>query len=279
MRALRGVRTRINNVRHIAQIARAMKAIATVQLARARKAVAGTRPYSQQIRRVLERVVWVSRELNHPLLGPREERRVGMVVVAGDRGMSGGFNVAVVREALGEAARFPEVAYVAVGRKALGQLCFKQKLIDHAFTGLGERITFDMARDIAAYLMQQLASGPWDAVYLAYTRFESLTRRYPVVEKLLPLDVSGEASGAYIFEPSGVEVLAALIPRYVETVIYQALLESKASEHSARMLAMDNAVNNAGEMVNRLTLDFNRIRQANITGELLDIIGGAAAVE
>ncbi|MEW6725963.1 ATP synthase F1 subunit gamma [Desulforudis sp. 1088] len=289
MPALRDYRRRINSVKSTQKICKAMKAVATAKMAKAQAAVVAARPYARQIHEVLGRLSGAARNVQHPLLAQREPNKVCYVIITADRGLCGGFNSNILRTAQKEMGKADNVSIVAVGRKSRNFFRFRGVQMDKFFVNLGENIRVDQAKEIARFVIDQYTASEYDAVYLIYSKFVNVLVQQPTVTKLLPVEPpegaaveKKEAHGPtaqYIFEPSAEEVLADLLPRYVENAIFAALLESKAGEQSARMTAMENASKNAGEMIDRLTLQMNRLRQEGITKELLDIVGGAAALE
>jgi len=213
-------------------------------------------------------------------------------VITADRGLCGGFNSNLLRLTTREIEKHDAVSLVAVGRKAKNFFRFRGWEMDADFVGLGENIRVEQGQEIARFVIDKYTAGEYDAVYLIFSKFVSVLIQEPTVMKLLPVEPpeDGEedsqtgkavpkAKVNYFFEPSPEAVLDYLLPRYVENTVYHALIESKASEQSARMMAMDAATKNAGEMIERLTLQMNRLRQESITKELLDIVGGAAALE
>ncbi|HAG07547.1 MAG TPA: F0F1 ATP synthase subunit gamma [Peptococcaceae bacterium] len=282
---MRQLRRRIRAVKSTQQICRAMKAVATAKMAKAQERVVAARPYSQYIREVLGRLAAAAGDARHPLLDVREPQKVCYVVITADRGLCGAFNANILRRSLAEVQKWPDVSIVAVGRKGRDFFRFRGWRIAQQYVRLGEDIHIGHSRDIARYLIDQYTAGEFDRVYLVYSQFINVLVQKPSVIQLLPVEPPAEGEGKekfrtqYIFEPSPEAVLADLLPRYVESLVYHCLIESKASEHSARMTAMDAATKNAGEMMDRLTLKMNRIRQESITSELLDIVGGAAALE
>ncbi len=288
MPALRDYRRRINSVKSTQKICKAMKAVATAKMAKAQAAVVAARPYARQMHEVLARVASAAKNVQHPLLAKREPNRVCFVIISADRGLCGGFNSNILRTAQKEMARVPNASIVAVGRKSRNFFRFRGVQMDNYFVNLGENIRVDQAREIARFVIEKYTAAEYDEVYLIFSKFVNVLVQQPTVTKLLPVEppegaaAQKEAHGPqaqYIFEPSAEDVLADLLPRYVENAIFAALLESKAGEQSARMTAMENASKNAGEMIDRLTLQMNRLRQEGITKELLDIVGGAAALE
>lgn len=288
MAALRDYRRRIKSVGSTQKICKAMKAVATAKMSKAQVAVVEARPYSRQMHEVLGRVASAAKNIEHPLLAKREPQKICFLVITADRGLCGGFNSAVLRTAAKEMNKWPEASLVPVGRKARNFFRFRETKMDREYVGLGENIDFTQAKEIARGVMKDYIEGKYDAVYMIYSKFINILVQQPTVEKLLPVEPPQDAAkpeeptGAqalYIFEPSAEDVLAELLPGYVENAIFHGLLESKAGEQSARMTAMDNATKNAGEMIDRLTLQMNRLRQESITKELMDIVGGAAALE
>lgn len=290
MANIRDLRRRIKSIKSTQQITKAMKAVSAAKMRRAQESTLAARPYAKRLRDVLGRVGSAATGFKHPLLEVREPKKVAYVVVTADRGLCGGFNTNVIRKAAADASKYGDLSLVCVGRK--GRDFFRRRNFNIAqqYVGLGENIGADQAREIARYVTEKYSAGEFDAVYLVYSEFVNVLVQRPVEVKLLPMEPpQGEEGGAdehkgigkpeYIFEPSAEGVLAELIPKYVENTIFQALLESKAGEHSARMTAMDNATKNASEMISKLTLSMNRARQAAITKEISEIVGGAAALE
>ncbi|MEW6459458.1 MAG: ATP synthase F1 subunit gamma, partial [Bacillota bacterium] len=292
MPALRDFRRRIKSVKSTQKICKAMKAVATAKMARAQATVVAARPYARQLHEVLGRVASAARDVQNPLLTVREPKRVCYIVITADRGLCGGFNSNILRTAVKELNKWEEFKLVAVGRKCRNFFRFRDWERDAEFIGLGENIRFEQGQQIARFVINKYIAGEYDAVYMVYSKFVNMLVQQPTVVKLLPVEppaeeaaekAGGEEAAApkkatvdYIFEPSAADVLDYLLPRYVENSVYHGLIESKASEQSARMMAMDAATKNAGEMIDRLTLQMNRLRQEGITKELLDIVGGAA---
>jgi len=260
-----------------------MKMIAAARLRRAQEAAEQARPYAAKLTEMFTAVVAGLSEEAHPLLARREERRMDLVVLTSDRGLCGGFNSNLLRQS----ERFlrehqdREVQLGVVGRKGLDY--YRRRRI----TPLAERTgvlnvgAAEVAREMAERVTARFAADETDAVYLLYSRFQSAIAQIPTVVRLLPVEAPSEdtAPVEYIFEPPRPELLARLLPRYVQTQLLQALLESNASELGARMTAMDNATRNASEMIDRLTLSMNRARQAAITTELMEIVSGAEALK
>lgn len=284
MPSLRDLRRRIKSVKSTQQITKAMKAVSAAKMRKAQERGLAARPYSEQMRGVLGRVASAARGVKHPLLAVREVKRVAYVVITADRGLCGGFNSNIIRRTLQEIkASSAELSLITVGRKGRDFFSRRGYNIAKEYVGLGEEINYSTARDIASFVINKYAAGDYDEVYLAYSQFVNVLVQKPVVVKLLPIEAPAEDEGskgvAYIFEPSAEAVLSRLLPVYVENSIYHGLLETKAGEHSARMTAMDNATKNASDMIARLTLSMNKARQAQITKEISEIVGGAAALE
>ena len=221
----------------------------------------------------------------HPLLAQREPERVGFVVVTADRGLAGGFTANVIRTAVQEIEKYPEesVRLITVGSKGRDYFRRQPYEIMGDFVGLGDEISFAQAKLVANALTEFYLTGLLDEIYLVYPQFVNTIAQRQTVTRLLPLqEPKAQAEGIqpdYLFEPSPEQVLDNLLPRYVATLVYRALLEGKASEHGARMTAMEAATKNADDMIRKLTLSFNRARQAAITSEISEIVAGAEALK
>jgi F-type H+-transporting ATPase subunit gamma len=285
---VRDYKRRIRSVKNTQQITKAMKMVAAAKLRRAQEKAESSRPYNETLRGTVARLASVAFDVRHPLLEVREEvRKVGYIVVTADRGLCGAYNTNIIRAAqtaIAEDERKAETGIVAVGRKSR-DFYRKRGPIDAEFVALGDEISYADAREVAQYVINAYENEEMDEVYLVYARFVNVLRQVPTVTKLLPLDPpksEGDAEEGfvdYIYEPSAEDILVSLLPRYVGSQIYNAMLEGKASEHGARMTAMGNATQNAGEMIDNLTLAMNKLRQAAITDEILDIVGGAEALK
>ena len=280
---LKDLRKRIGSVRSTQQITKAMKMVAAARLRRAQEAAERARPYAAKLTEMFSAVVAGLSEEAHPLLAHREERRLDLVVLSSDRGLCGGYNANLLRQAEGFRTEHAsqELQLALVGRKSLDH--FKHRGVTPLFqrTGVQNAPVTEVAGEIAEHVTTRFADGETDAVYLLYSRFQSAIAQVPTVVRLLPVEAAAadESSVEYLFEPPRPELLAALLPRYIQTCLMQALLESVASELGARMTAMDNATRNASEMIDRLTLSMNRARQAAITTELMEIVSGAEALK
>ncbi len=262
-----------------------MNLVSAAKLQKAKTNLEGTRPFFQKVQQTIASIVKNSEGLNHPYLTVREVKKSAFIVVTSDRGLCGGYNANVSKEALRHMVD-KNVQLITVGKK--GRDFFKRKKINSEgeFPGVSENPTYAEAARIGQLVLDLYAKTEIDEVYLAYTSFKSTIQQEPTVIKLLPVDAdkfqqmsAGEENSVMNYDPSEEEVLNYVIPRYVYTVLFGALAESAASEQGARMTAMDSATENAYDMIDSLTLKFNRARQASITQELSEIVGGAEALK
>ncbi len=287
MATLRMIKRRIGSVRNTRQITRAMKLVAAAKLRRAQDRVVAARPFAEKIAEVLSRVVARADAFGQPLLARREVRRAELLVVASDRGLCGGFNANILRLAekflLEREPEGIEVTISVVGRKARDYYRRRRREPRHLVADQRREPDFALAADLGNDLITQFREEKTDEVWLLYSEFRSAISQRPTLKRIFPVEdlaASPETAGAdYKYEPSADAVLEALLPRYVHVQIFRALLESAASENGARMTAMDSATNNASEMIDRLTLLYNRARQAAITKELVEIVSGAEALK
>jgi F-type H+-transporting ATPase subunit gamma len=283
MPSLKALRKRITTVRSTQQITKAMKMVAAARLRRAQEAAERARPYAAKLAELFAAVVAGTETEMHPLLARREERRIDLLVLTSDRGLCGGYNANLLRfaEAFMRERAAAEASLALVGRKGLDHFRRRSaKIVAHRL-GILTTPAPKLAAEMAAELGRRFVNEETDAVYLVYSRFRSAISQVPSVVPLLPVATpTGDAPSVdYIFEPERPALLERLLPRYVEALITQALLEAVASEHGARMTAMDNATTNAADMIGRLTLSMNRARQATITKELMEIVSGAEALK
>jgi F-type H+-transporting ATPase subunit gamma len=287
MPSTREIRRRIKSVKNISQITRAMEMVAASRMRRAQQAVLAGRPYAEKMDEVIAhlaaRLSTIETDVPHPLLQKREVKNAGVVMITSDKGLCGSLNSNIIRRTTrfmldeGGATGYE---IVPVGRKGRDFMVRYGRPVIAEFVNYGDRPRPDYIVPIARVITDEYAAGRIDAVYLIYAEFVNTLVQRPVIVPLLPLQ-PGEVAGPareYIYEPSPAGVLTQLVPRYVEARIYQALLESIASEQSARLVAMRNATQSAKEMVSELTLSYNKLRQANITKELTEIASGAAAL-
>lgn len=282
MPSTKDIRRRIRSVKNIEKITNAMKMVAAAKLRKAQERAEAARPYSVKMREVMANLASTVGEIEHPLLEVREEQNVAYVVIGADKGLAGSYNNNVMNKAVSEIGdRDPEsVKLVLIGKKAVG---FFRRRPYEAVANLeapGSEVSFADIRGVTTQVRAMFESGAVDAVYLIYAKFVSPMRQDPIRVKLLPMSAptGDEVSGGdFIFEPSARQLLGSLLSRYVDTQVYQALVESQASEHGARMTSMSAATKNAGEMIDSLTLQYNKARQAAITTELVEIVSGAEA--
>ena len=289
MASLIDIRRRLRSLTNTQQITRAMKMVAAAKLRRAQDRAIASRPYAKLLREVLASVSARVKEPQHPLLASREEKRVTLVIVAGDRGLAGAFNANVHRAVLAlqaEKRGWESVTILPIGKKALDYWKKRAKLLaPKTYPGIFARVEYAHAKEIAGYLAEEFTQDRTDAVYIVVNEFKSVIAQTIRVVKVLPIEhgqtAVAEASEGrltdFIYEPDAETILARLLPRYLEFAIFRALLESAAAEHAARMTAMDSASRNAGELIDSLTLTYNRARQARITKELIEIVSGSAA--
>lgn len=289
----REMRLRIRSVKNISQVTRALSAVSASKVRKAMAAVAATRHYATKAWQVLIHVAGQpGRDTLHPLLKKRDNIKQTLVlVVSGDRGLAGAYNTNIIRYLLHKFDRYEmPVKYIAVGRKGRDMLIRRRKNVIAEFSNLPPAPSFSDVSAIGRLAVNEFLEGNVDEVFLVYTDFISMTKQEPVIKRLLPLDVGASSedrveayeskhlSAAYIYEPEESEILDEIIPRFTALQVYQAILEGLASEHAARMIAMGNATDNAVELVGALQMDYNKVRQQTITGDLLDIAGGAEAL-
>jgi len=288
----REIRLRIRSVKNIRQVTRALQAVSASRVRKAMDAVERTRPYATKAWQVLTHIAGQpGRTTLHPLLTVRQDVKSAIVVmVSGDRGLAGPYNTNILRFTLSHFRNHNiPVRYIAVGRKG-SELLFRRGLdVMAQFTDLPPEPQFTDASPIGRILVEEFLAGRADQIFLVYTDFVTMTKQETVMKRLLPLEFDGGSdrvevyesshlSAAYIYEPEESEILDEIIPRFTALQVYQAILESLASEHAARMVAMGNATDNAIELISALQMEYNKVRQQSITGDLLDIAGGAEAL-
>jgi F-type H+-transporting ATPase subunit gamma len=282
-KGMRDIKRKIKSVQSTKQITKAMEMVAASKLRKSQLAAEAARPYAAKIKEVIAAIASGTKGIQHPMLQSREIKKTGYLVITSDRGLAGGYNSNLLRKLRGTLnenhASAEEYAIFVIGRK--GRDFFKQRNMPvvKEVTGIGDSPSFTDIKVIAKTAVEGFEQGAYDELYLVYNEFISPIQQKPVEKRLLPLDeVNNDQAGAdYEYEPSAEGVLKVLLPRYAETLIYSALLEAKASEFGARMSAMSNATKNASEMISRLTLQYNRARQAAITQEISEIVAGANA--
>lgn len=303
MPSLKTIRKRIGSIKSSQKITRAMKMVAGARLTRAQQRIVALRPYAVKTGEILSEIqasaardredqeasASVSHVQLHPLLDQRPENKVLFVVLSSDRGLCGAFNANVIKASLREwkakEGEGKEVHFATIGRKGRDGLLRRKATLDKDFVGMYDGLELPKVKIISEWLVPRFLKGDYDAIYLVYNEFKSAITQKLVVEPLLPLpppaatEKNSDNIHEFVFEPDRDRLLESLVPMYVDIALYRALLESQASEFGARMSAMDSATRNAKEMINKLTLVYNRARQAAITKELMEIIGGAEALK
>ncbi|MCC2641188.1 MAG: atpG [Nitrospira sp.] len=295
MPSLQSLRRKIAAFKNTQKITKAMKMVAAAKLKRSQDRILAARPYAHKMRGVLSNL---SRRVNraaHPLLQKRGGKNIEVLVVTSDRGLCGGFNGNIVRKSA-EFVRQCEAQGLTVnlsiiGRKGRDYFRRRSWPIRHEWAGIFDKLSFEHAIDIGGDLTEHFVKGTFDELYVVYNEFKSAIQQRVIVEKLFPIDAAIEfeaalsspegpaVGGSYLFEPDEDELLSALVPKHFQVQAYRILLESAAAEHGARMAAMDGATRNAGQLIKKVTLYYNKTRQAAITKELMDIVGGAEALK
>jgi len=284
MPSLRHIRRRISSVRNTQQITKAMKMVAAAKLRRAQDRMLSARPYAHKIADVVNSLTLRVNRGRHPLLSLREGKRALVVVITADRGLCGAFNANVIKRAVAflEEEQFSEKSLLIIGRKADDFFRRRSYSIRKTHTDLFRNLTFADASNIGKKLVEIYTQKTVDEIYLIYNQFKSVLQQRLTVQRLLPFmpqeENREEAVIDYLYEPSVDALLDHLLKKHVEVQVFQALLESAASEQGARMTAMDAATENAADMIQRLTLYFNKVRQASITKELIEVVSGAEAL-
>lgn len=283
MPTLLDFRRRIRSVKNTQQITRAMKFVAAARLRRAQEAALAARPYALELARVLRSTMARIDEPQHPLLAKRPEERILAIVLAGERGLAGAFNTNILKKAneFLRANREKKLSLVPVGKKGRDSLKRAGFTFVAEYVNVLAKVNFATAREISALVTELYAKEEIDAVYLIFSEFKTVMSANLKVEKLLPVEPEeGEASEAsgvdYIYEQPEAQLLGALLPKYIEAQVLRAMLESSAAEYAARMAAMESATRNAGEVIQGLTLHMNKVRQAAITKEIIEIVSGAS---
>lgn len=289
MPSLKDIKKRISSVKSTQQITKAMKMVAAAKLRRAQEAAVAARPYANKLQHVLANLARREEQDGHPLLTQRDKNRALVILLTADRGLCGGFNANVSKEAerfiRNNQEGFAEVDTLIIGRK--GRDFLRSRVGDRiikVYEDVTGAVSFKTAQLIGEEIVQMYTDETYDAVYVIYNAFQSAMVQNVTVEKVLPItatqtEAQVQDSVDYLYEPSREEVLAQILPKMVEVQLFRALLESNASEQGARMSAMDSASRNAAEMIGKLTLQYNRARQAAITKELMEIISGAESIK
>ena len=293
MAKTRELKRRIRSIRKTRQITRTMEMVSTSKLKRATDRVYAARPYANRLMEVIGRLIDPELVERYPLLRqPAQARRAAVIVITSNRGLAGAFNANLIREARGLIERLrgegTQVELHGVGRKGIAFFRFKREELATARTDIGDRATVDDAASVIESLRERFETGDLDAVYVVYAQFRSALSTPPAVMQVLPVRPPQSAEGGtregtqqmnYELSPSAEEILDRLLPLYVRNSVYRALVETTAAEHGARRTAMKNATDNAGDILDTLNRTYNRARQAQITQEIAEIVGGAAALE
>ena len=285
MPSLKALRKRVATVRSTQQITKAMKMVAAAKLRRSQEAVEHARPYAERIERLLATLAASEAAAQHSLMAQRPERKVHLVVITGDRGLCGAYNANLIRLAEAFLAQHEATSLTIVGRRGGDYFRRRHVAVEEQLPGPVASPIAEVAQGLAARLTARVLEGGADAVYLVYSAFRSVLSQVPTTARLIPVALTrgagreAEEPRDYLYEPCAEAVLANVVPRYVNAQVTRAFLEAAASEHGARMTAMDSATRNASELIERLTLEMNRARQATITKELMEIVGGAEALK
>ncbi|HZG71097.1 MAG TPA: F0F1 ATP synthase subunit gamma [Chondromyces sp.] len=285
MASLRDIKTRINSTKKTSQITKAMEMVSAAKLNRAETNAKSFVPYMNKIQEVVASVALGSKDVTHPMLVSRPVKKTGYLVITSDRGLAGAYNSSVLRTVYNRIKERhksnDEYVVIAIGRMGRDFFVNRGMNVVLDITGVPDQPSFSDIKDIANKAVGMFADGTYDELYMYFNHFVSAIQQDVTETKVLPLNdiASSGKLTSYEFEPSGEEILEVLLPQYAESLVYGALLDGKASEHAARMTAMKNATDNAKEIINNLTLVYNRARQASITQEITEIVGGAAALE
>jgi F-type H+-transporting ATPase subunit gamma len=291
MAGLQDIRRRIRSVKNTQQVTKAMKMISAVKLRKSKERLLALRPYADKMLEIVRSVVarfqdetdTIQSPIAQAFLAPREEKKIRLVVIASDKGLCGGFNANVLKQATQFVhSSTGELAHLdVVGKRALEWAKKNGYTVDQEFLGVALPNLAHVAEQISAQAAEQYEKGEIDALYVVYNYFSSALTQIPMVHRIFPMEIDGREETPvgvpYLLEPSPTLVLEALLPRFIETTFLHTLLESSASEHGARMAAMDKASTNAEDMIARLTLHMNKIRQASITNQIIEIVSGANA--
>jgi F-type H+-transporting ATPase subunit gamma len=291
MASLQSLRRKIASVKNTQKITKAMKMVSAAKLKRAQDRILAARPYAHQLREVMGNLSERVNRSSHPLLQRRDGNATELLVVTSDRGLCGAFNTNILRQAVEfleeQARQGKQVSVSLAGRKSIDFFRRRNWKIRQQWGGVFDRLSFEHALDIGQNIVSQYHEGTFDQLYVVYNEFKSVMQQQVIVEKLLPIESVQEpgvrekpaTGGSYLYEPDENELLATLLPKHFEIQTYRVLLESAAAEQAARMTAMDGATRNAGELIKKVTLFYNKTRQAAITKELMDIVGGAEALK
>lgn len=294
MATLRDIRQRITTVQNTSKITSAMKMVATAKLRRAQDAILSARPYATKLSEILSNLALAEDEFAHPFFQERKDvTSIAFLVITSDRGLCGSFNTTILRSAVAYIEELKEkyptakLSLVLVGKKSIAQLSKTEEFVREQFPDVFGKLQFSTAFSIASLLSEGFLNYDYDLVTMIYSEFKSLIKQVPTIQQLLPIvpEKTTTTSNAkkktvdYIYEPNREEILDTLLPKYLNMQVWKGLLESNAAEQAARMMAMDAATNNANDLIKILKLSYNKARQAAITTEMLEIVGGAEALK
>lgn len=286
MASLRDIQTRITSTKKTSQITKAMQMVSASKLNRAETNAKSFVPYMDKIQEVVASIALGSKDVTHPMLVSRPVKKTGYLVITSDRGLAGAYNSSILRSVYKhiQERHTSKDEYVVIALGRVGRDFFRMRGIEaiESVTGLPDQPSFADVKEIVRKTVDLFSEGVYDELHMYYSHFVNAIQQDVTVKKVLPLTEIESSSGrlsSYEFEPSPEDILEVLLPQYAESLIYGALLDGKASEHAARMTAMQNATDNAKELIRNLTLQYNRARQAAITQEITEIVGGAAALE
>lgn len=285
MANLKDIKKRIGSLKNTSQITKAMKMVSAAKLRRAQERIVAARPYAEKMQAVLSSLSEGAESLNHPLLEVRASKKVAVILFTSDRGLCGGFNANLIKKAKSfsaESCAGKDRSMLFYGKKGRDHFNRRNAEITGFYQASADKAGYSLAKEMSDDIIAAYTAGDYDEVYLVSGHFKSAMTQIPTVEKLLPV-VTEESEGPsetvdFLYEPGAEAILEGLVPKYINSQLYKAILETAASEHGARMSAMDSASKNAKEMIGNLTVQYNRARQAAITTELMDIINGAEAV-
>lgn len=287
MASMLDIKRRIKSVKSTQQITKAMNLVAAAKLQRSKNRLLSTRPFYEETQRVISNIINSLEDITHPFIKKRDVKSTAIIVITGDRGLCGGYNTNIIKEADNAISRRENASIIAVGNKSTDYYIKKDANIIKYYNGISEKPMYEDAVSIGSIVLDLYLKGEVDEVLLAYTEFKSTISYIPRVEKILPLDIgefkTGEVKNEAIkdlmmYEPNQEVVLSWVIPKYINTLIYGALAESAACEQGARMTSMDSATKNANESIDGMTIVYNRARQGAITQEITEIVGGANAL-
>jgi F-type H+-transporting ATPase subunit gamma len=275
------LRRRIRSVKNTQQITKAMKMVSAAKLRRAQETMMASRPYNARMMEVLASLATRANPEDHPLLKVKGDQNVELMVVTADKGLCGSFNANLIKGALHflDDRRNYNLSLHLIGRKGVDYFRKRKYIVTNQYTNIFRQVRFEQAKEIANKTIRAYTEGDLDAIYIVYNEFKSMLSQRIILKRLLPLErlpePTAEQTLEYIYEPDPETIFDKLLPHYLEIQIYQALLESSAAEHAARMAAMESATENAKEMIDSLTLKMNKIRQAAITKEIIEVVSGA----